>query len=77
LQGLPKKALILSRKWFDGVAASALPFFGVTIPRCLITSRDTELGDKVGCFIIEVSSINSVDASSIEASMSSMLLLVG
>jgi len=59
------------------VAASALLFFGVTIPRRLITSWDTDLGDKVGFFIIGVSSINSVDASSIEASMSSMLLLVG
>jgi len=56
------------------VAASAL---GVTIPRRLITSRDTDFaGDKVGFFITGESSINSVDVSRIETSMSSMLLLV-
>jgi len=59
------------------VAASALPCFGVTIPRLLITSWDTDFGDKVGFFITGVSSINSVDISRIEVSMSSMLLLVG
>jgi len=56
------------------MAASALE---VTISKHLITSQDTNFGDNMGYFFTGVSSINSVDVSRIEASMSSMLLLFG